>query len=353
MHKRDRKNKRRNKNDNVDSILDKYIKENKKTTKTSNGTSMHDDCKHESDNLRKLEHQQQKTADELVKMAEEMWKTLKEHVKNNPDFVNKDDKQKLEYFRENLNYRDFMTEYPITTRYMICMGQYSSKAFRRMLDKIKSVQHPPADKREKGYMEDQWVRRQADYIRYLWESYQKHHYDHAEAAMVWEDAYTKLKGEFDDFRNKHKESETIVKEEKEKFKADNAKDLFLRLKSGTQSLDERESVALYEALKDKLYAKRHSNTLKELLQKRQQIAPMSEGVGVGLPEPVVDKDKPTVRMIETVDASRLAEIPKELLVDQNMLSKLPGGRSELLQAIQEADESGVYEYEQDGDIPVE
>ncbi len=356
MHRRNKKNRKPQKStDDVDSLLDSLIKENKKVenkkvehknteTKDENDNHNHEH-KHEKKNLLT---DQTKSVDELIKMAEEMWKALKDHIKENPDFVKLEDKAKLEYFREKMGYREFMTEYPITTRYMVCMGQYSSKAFRRMLDKVRTVVHPPPDKREKGYMEDQWVRRQADYIRYLWEAYQKSHYNHAEAAYVWEDAYTKLKGEFDDFRNKHKESEQRVKEEKEKFKAENAKDLLTRLRSGEKKLNEQEEKELYETLKDRLYKKRFDNTMKQLVEKRKETLAVSEGIGTGAPLP--DKDKPTVRMIETVDADRIHEIPKSMLVDREMLSKLPGGKSELLQEIQELDE---LEYEQDGDIPVE
>ena len=80
-----------------------------------------------------------------------------------------------------------------------------------MLDKIRMVMHPPPDKREKNYMEDQWIRRQADYVRFLWEAYQKGHFNNAEAKFIWEDSYTKLKGEFDDFRNIYKQVENDTK----------------------------------------------------------------------------------------------------------------------------------------------
>ena len=166
--------------------------------------------------------QDAKTANQLVEMAEEMYKTLKDLIKERPEFVEWEDKRKLDHFRERLDYKEFMTEYPVVTRYMICMGQYSSKAYRRMLDKIRMTMHPPAEKREKGYMEDQYVRRNADYIRYLWEAYKKNHYNTAEAKYVWEEAYKTLKSEFDDFRDKYKELENTTKEEKEKLKADNA-----------------------------------------------------------------------------------------------------------------------------------
>jgi hypothetical protein len=274
--------------------------------------------------------QDMKTADELVALAGEMYKTLKEHVKNNPEFMDWEDKKKLNYFLEKYNYTEFRKEFPIVVRYMICMGQYSSKAFRRFLNKTQSVVHPPPDKREKGYMEDQWVRRQADYVRYLWESYQRGHYNTAEAGWVWEDSYKKLKGEFDDFRDSYKAVETKTKEEKETFKAANAKDLLERLKTGQQTLSDADAQNLIEALKDKVYKRRFTNTLAQLLATRKSTVATSEGSGTGPEEEVVDKSKPTIHMVEHLaDESRIGEVPEHMLLDEATAKKLPGFVSNL------------------------
>lgn len=271
--------------------------------------------------------QDARSANELIRIAEEMYKTLKDHAKENPAFQELEDKKKLDYFRERLDYKEFMSEYPVVCRYMICMGQYSSKAYRRMLDKIRLVVHPPPEKREKGYMEDQWTRRNADYVRYLWETYQKGHYDTSEAAYVWEHAYKTLKGEFDDFRDKYKAIEASTKEEKEKFKASNAKDLLERLKTGQQQLNEDDSKKLYEILKDKVYKRRFVNTMDELV-KRTPVEPSCTGQGqmpVTADAEPTDKDKPKIVMVEHLrDESRINEVPENMLLDEATAKKLPG-----------------------------
>ena len=255
--------------------------------------------------------EKQLTPKQIVDIGNKLWKQIKDTVKSNPKFKEFQDKNKLEYFRAD--YKEFMEEFPIVTRYMICMGQYSAKAFDRFLNKLRTAVHPPPDKREKGYMEDQWIRRQADYVRYLWEAYQKGRYNNEEAKWVWQDTYKKLKGEFDDFRDKYKEIEQSVKDEKKNNDARNARDLLERLATGHQSLPENDQAKLLLLLKDKLYKRRFSNVMDELAKNKPALLPTCEGLGNGIDEAEISKDKPTIKMIEYVDHNRMNEVPKELI----------------------------------------
>ena len=251
-----------------------------------------------------------KTVRDIVSIAEEMWKKIKATVKEDPSFAKLEDKKKLAHFRETLGYKEFMSEYPVVARYLVCMGQYSSKAFNRMLDRIRVVKHPPPNERPAGYVEDQWVRRQADYVRFLWEAYQRGHYNNAEAQYVWNDAYKKLKGEFDDFKNKYKEIEESTKEEKKTLQAANAKDLLNRLKTGEQKLSDEETQELVSLLKDKMYKRRYSNTMDELKRTHAETPATVQGQGTGAEEPTKPSG-PVIKMIEHVDEDRIQEIPAE------------------------------------------
>ena len=334
----------------IDKFLDKCIKENKESNKleakdeaAQNKTSQDKVCNSNSND------QQYKNINDLIKIAEEMWQSVKNTVKDNREFIEYPDKKKMEHFRNTPNYCEFMKEYPIVSRYMICMGQYNTKAFRKMLEKIRMTIHPPPEKREKGYIEDQWIRRNADYIRYLWEAYKKGHYDNTEAKLIWNDAYKNLRGEMDDFRDKYKEIEKSIKEEKEQFKAENTKDLLNRLKTKEQTLPKKDSQELYEALKNKLIHRRFKNTMKQLLEKIPFIEPVFESYGKG-PE---DKDynpdnKPTIKMIETVDADRINEVPPNMIIDKKMYDSLPGG-STLLPRISETNEDDDNDHDHDND----
>jgi hypothetical protein len=251
------------------------------------------------------------TVDAIIKMADDLWNTVKTYVKNNPSFKDRPDKEKLSLFRDKFGFSKFMEEYPIVARYSICMGQYRSAALRRVLEKTRTMVHPPAGERAKGYMEDQWVRRQADYVQYLWEGYHKGHYNTAERNWVYQETYKRLKGEFDDFRDMHKEVETKVAEEKKSLAGRNVRDLLLRLKSGKQSLSAEEQQYLQYELKNILVKVAYNKVMKQLLEKVKLVEHTVSGEGTGI------DSQSKITMIETVDVNRMSEIddqyrPKEL-----------------------------------------
>ena len=223
----------------------------------------------------------------IVEKATEIWKTLKLHVKKDASFKELENQDKLEVFRTKLGYATFMEEFPIVSRYMICYGQYSEKAFERMLRKIETVVHPPPDKRDKGYMEDQWVRRQADYVQYLWESYQKRHQNTAERQWIWQTTYDRLRKEFDDFRDMHKDVEERVKNERKTLAGQNARELLERVKSGKQQLTSEEEEFLLEQLRTVFDKK-----VNGIEDETQETTP----------------DNSKILMIETVDTNRMNEI---------------------------------------------
>jgi len=245
------------------------------------------------------------TREHVISKAGEMWKIHKEFVKKEPDFKKLTDKEQLDIFRTKLGFGPFMDEFPIVSRYLICTGQYSSVAFNRMLQKTEAMQHPEPSERPKGYMEDQWIRRQADYVQYLWETYQKGHYDNAQRKYVWAEAYKRLRGEFDDFRNMHKDIEERVKEEKKELAVKNTREFLERVASGTQKLSRQEEEYLLYQLQNITYKKMFGNVLKELLVKAKFVEPVHEAMGAG-PENI-----PKITMIETVDVNRMGEVDEQ------------------------------------------
>jgi hypothetical protein len=239
--------------------------------------------------------------EKIIKIAELMWADVKEQAKNNKEYIKMKDKDKLDFFRSKLGHAEFMTEYPIVARYMICYGQYSSKAFARMLDKMVMTKHP--DVRPAGYMEDQWIRRQSDYVQYLWEAYQTRHHNTAERQYIWQESYKRLKGEFDDFKNMHKEVEEKIKHEKKELAAKNARELLNRIGEKTQSLSAEDTIYLMDELQRLAYKKMFSNCMKELLVTREVAPHKCSGKGTGPDQPA-----PKITMIETVDVERMNEI---------------------------------------------
>lgn len=217
--------------------------------------------------------------------AQNLWSAIKKKSKD-PEFVSLPDKEKIEAF--SIEYKDFHQEFPIVSRYMICMGQYSAKAFKRYLIKIKNFKHPEV--REKGYMEDQWVRRQADYVRYLWEAYQRGHYNNAESQRIWKEAYQTLKKEFIDFKEMHKKIEKDLETEKKKNKGELINELFNRLSSGDQSLDQRSMTELLEVMKIQLFQQRKDKMIKQIKCDVPLVEASCESFGTFEPPPLPEPD---------------------------------------------------------------
>lgn len=246
-----------------------------------------------------------KSIEETVKRTNEMWAVVKHTVKNDPDFVKLEDAKKLDYFRRN--YSELMNELPIVCRYMICCGQYSAKALERMLRKILNVTYLPTDQQPKGYMEDQWIQRQADYVQYMFDDYNKgKHREPAERAWTWRKTYESLKGEFNDFRNMHKEIEEKVEEEKKELAGRNFRELAERLATGMQKLDDDKETFIKESLLKTIVKKRYGSVMKELLDSYEIVEALDRHCAWGTGD---EKEKPKITMIETVDTQNLHRIP--------------------------------------------
>jgi hypothetical protein len=171
----------------------------------------------------------QKYIELAIRDAEVLWKKIVNTVKENPDIKNWDDNRKIEYFYKDN--KDFYNEFPIVSRYMITMGQYSSKAFRKYLalKALDAKNIPAPENRENGYIEDKWIRREADYVTFLWKAYMKGKRDEKQVKMVWEHAYTSLKKEFTDFRDTYKQTELKIKEEKKINEKELVKEVLSRI----------------------------------------------------------------------------------------------------------------------------
>ena len=306
------------KKDNLDNILNEFKKIDKKNNKNENK------------NENKTFSQKTKSEKELLKMAGDMWKKVKDVVKKDESFKELLDSKKIEYFRDDLGYAEFMNEYPVMTRYMICMGQYSKKAFKRFLDKVRMsyANYPPPGQRPKGYMEDQWIRRQSDYVRYLWEAYQKGHFDRKEAQFVWDDTYKTLKGEFNDFRDKYEEIKKETEKEKKNNRASNAKELLERLKTGSQELDENDSLKLYTLLKDKVYKKRFIKCMNQIDTDVKLIKESTSGVGMvkvnDEKNNIENKEnKPTIYTIKHVNEDEYRRTPDKFKIKEEDKSNMP------------------------------
>ena len=213
-----------------------------------------------------------------VDMANKLWNDIKKRVSEDPKFAELPDNGKIEIYQKS-EFKDFYIEFPIVSRYMICMGQFSNKAFKKYLIKCKNAKHDPVKSREKGYTEDQWVQRQADYIRYLWESYQKQHHSPSESNNIWQHAYNTLKKEFQDFKDLHDDVEKKLKEDEKTNKGELVKEMLSRIANQEQSLDENTTKKLIIKLQDQVIEQRKKILIKSIETNVNVIPPTRETRG--------------------------------------------------------------------------
>jgi hypothetical protein len=115
-------------------------------------------------------------------------------------FKDLDSEDRLKYYQKK--YNEFAMHFPLVLRYMVQLGQYNQKAFKRFIAKLQTCPY----RTELEYCE-----RQADYIKYLYMELNTH-YDNKRAAAVWKNAFTMLKNELEIFKN----AEESVKKNLEK-----------------------------------------------------------------------------------------------------------------------------------------
>jgi predicted YcjX-like family ATPase len=193
--------------------------------------------------------------------ANKLWDDLKKRIRDDPSFVKKSDGDKVNVYQKS-EFSEFYTNFPIVCRYMICMGQFSNKAFKRYLVKCKAMQ---SQKTKPGAnSEDLWVRRQADYVRYLWESYQRQHFSSSDAQNIWQHAYYTLTTEFKDFKDMHKDVEEKLKVDKKTNKTEMIKELINRIATNEQTLDGVSTKNLIKKLEDDVIQQRMKTLVNQI-----------------------------------------------------------------------------------------
>lgn len=140
-----------------------------------------------------------------VKEANDINKDFRRRL-NTPEFKALGDEKWLAYYQKKN--KKFATTFPIALRYMIQLGQYKEKAFRKFLKRLQHKKY----KNEREYCE-----RQADYVKYLYIEVTDHH-DERMAKEVWTKTFDTLWKETIVF----KEAEERIKKKNEKNEKTNA-----------------------------------------------------------------------------------------------------------------------------------
>lgn len=202
-------------------------------------------------------------------------------------YKNMTDDEKIALIQRD--FKDFYKNFPIISRYMICLGQYSQTAFQRMLIRCKTITeliHESNDKAEiqdekskkKDFNEKSWIERRADYVQFLWEDVQEGSFDPVDAKKIWNQIYEALLSEFTQFKTMHDDAEKKIKEDEIKHKKELLYEMSERLVSGKQVLANTDAHALVNKLKDIVYKQRFTNLVKQL-NDVTLIEPIIEAVG--------------------------------------------------------------------------
>lgn len=215
--------------------------------------------------------------DQSVMTAEKLWNDIKQRVKDNPEFATMEDRKKLELYQTG-DFKLFYNTYPIVSRYMICMGQYSTRAFKRFLKKFEMTQKKARSANNEEKM-DQWMRCQASYIRFLWESYQKQHFSAQSAQMVWQQSYQTLKQEYADFEQMQKDVELQLKKNKKLNKAELIKEMANRIANEQQQLSSSSASSLIKKLEVRLIQQRWEKMQEQIKTDVATIPPSRTGRG--------------------------------------------------------------------------
>jgi hypothetical protein len=215
--------------------------------------------------------------DQCMETAENLWKDLKTRIQETPEFVKFSDDDKLKIYQNN-KFKDFYTSYPIVCRYAICMGQYSGKAFKKFLQKFKIMQEKTRASNKETKM-DEWIKCQASYIKFLYQSYSRKSNNEKESQMIWQQAYTALKKEFADFEKMHEEIEERLKKEEKYNKAEMLKELSYRITNEDQTLSKTSTTQLLNRLKIQVMKQRWNNMISQVKSDVERIQPVCIGRG--------------------------------------------------------------------------
>ncbi len=225
----------------------------------------------------------QKTNSEYITIAimeaEKVWLVIKVTYVANENFLQMTDEEKIEMISKD--FKEFYNNFPIVSRYMVCMGQYNQKAFKKFLKKCedKLSQHNVPNERKKDYMQTQWIECQASYIKYLWELLQTKRFSQKDANNVWKHAYESLTKEFKDFKESHSKIEENIKVKDKKNKVELLTEAVKRISSNKQTLNLEDTRALVNKLKLKKYHQNYENVVEQIKNTKDQIEPLIKGYG--------------------------------------------------------------------------
>jgi hypothetical protein len=220
--------------------------------------------------------------------AEEVWLNVRVLSKSNK-YKKMTDDEKIALIQTD--FKKFHNDFPIVSKYMICLLEYDRDAFKKMLQRCKSVttlhrkpvtnkqidkdnnkgkeiidntpEEEPNAENTKDFNQMSWIERQSDYVRFLWENNQKS-FKQEDSDKIWDEAYNSLNEEFQEFQRLHDEKEEKIKQDNIKHKKELLYEMSDRIIDDKQHIANEGDIHLLNTLKDKLYQQRARYNVKEM-----------------------------------------------------------------------------------------
>jgi hypothetical protein len=220
----------------------------------------------EENKKKKKKEENEKYIRKSVEQAEKLYNHVRVYAANNADkYGSLPDQEKSNLFYDE--YKEFHNEFTIVYKYIVCFGKYSTRAFIKYLKKTLSFVPDSQERfRNKNYMREKWIERQADYVRYLWEDSQEgNHFTRKESNKVWKEAYKYISEEFNHFEELYQTKEKEIKEKSNIHKYDLLKEATGRIRDGLQDVKDTTKQEMIEKFLDRLYRQRKLKLLKEFM----------------------------------------------------------------------------------------
>jgi len=200
-----------------------------------------------------------------LETATRIWNETKKNF-GTEYFESLSDDERINEFYDK--YYDFFKEFPIVSRYMVCMRLFSKKAFKDFLKKIENCPKQISSKSE-----DWWIERRADYVFYLLKELGNNH-NMETLKNIRREVRDKLKEEFKNFERKYDNIEKKHKEDKKKYQYERLSELLNKIRTGDSNLSNESINLLIEKIEYAKINKFRILLLKEIREKVKLIEPL-------------------------------------------------------------------------------
>lgn len=194
-------------------------------------------------------------------------------------YVGETDGDKISYYKKE--FPKFYENFPIICRYMIIHNQYKRRAIYRYLIRSKDPNFAENNHLSSTDRTSIFIELNALFVMFLWEEYNVGiKYSRQDAYKIRQATRKSLEKEFKDFDKLYKSTEKKLEKQSKKHNSELSKELFGRIRSRQQTINDDTKTKNLINLLEKLNIKnKYKNTLNELLARVKEIHPIIVGKG--------------------------------------------------------------------------